>query len=110
MAAKLNVFKTVTHVVTDTPEVIYTAPAGYSGIVLMAQITNVSSSTATVTFATSDGTSDTELLKDFQVPANDAVAGITGKLILEVGSSVKISATQNNQLKITMSVLESANE
>ena len=110
MASQLNVFKTVTHVVTTTPETIYTAPAGYSGIVLMAQITNVSTSTATVTFSTSDGSTSVELLKDFQVPGNDAVSGTTGKLILEVGASIVISAAANNQLKITLSILESANE
>lgn len=110
MAVKLNVFKTVTHTVTTTNETIYTAPTGYTGIILMAHIANVSSSTATVTLSTYNGATETELLKQFQVPANDAVAGVTGKLILEVGHSVKILAGANNQLKITLSVLESSNE
>lgn len=110
MATQLNVFKTVTHTVTATNEVIYTAPVGYTGIVLMAQITNVSTTTAVVTFATNNGVSETELLKDFSIPGNDAAAGVTGKLILETGSTVKIKAGANNQLKVTLSILESANE
>lgn len=110
MATALNVFKTVRHTVTTTNSTIYTAPSGYTGIVLMAQIANISSSTATVTLSTFDGLTQTELLKDFEVPANDAAAGITGKLILETGQSIRIQAGANNQLKITLSVLESANE
>jgi hypothetical protein len=109
MALPLNVFKTVTHVVTTTNETIYTAPAGYSAIVLMAQITNVSSVTASVTFSTFDGTNEIELLKGFEIPANDAASGTTGKLVLETGNSVKIQASANDRLKITLSVLESSN-
>ena len=108
--AALNVFKTVTHNVTTSNETIYTAPAGYTAIVLMAQIANVSATTATVTFSSYNGTTQTELLKDFEVPGNDAVSGTTGKLILETGSSVRIQAGANDQLKLTLSILESANE
>jgi len=107
--AALNVFKTVTHTVTTTDETIYTAPAGYSSIVLMAQITNVSNTTASVTFSSFDGTTQVELLKDFEIPANDAVSGTTGKLVLESGNTIKIQAASNNQLKITLSILESSN-
>lgn len=110
MATALNVFKTVTHVITTTKDTIYTAPAGYTGIVLMAQITNVSATTATVLFSTFNGTTETELLKDFQVPAKDAISGTTGKLILETGHSIRVQAGANSQLKITLSILESSNE
>lgn len=108
--AALNVFKTVTHDVTTTNETIYTATAGYTGIVLMAQIANVSNTSATVTFSSYNGTTQTELLKDFEVPANDAVSGTTGKLVLPTGDSIRIQANANDKLKITLSVLESANE
>jgi hypothetical protein len=109
MATALNTFKTVTHVITTTNEIIYTAPAGYSAIILMAQITNISGTTATVTFSTFNGTTEIELLKDFEVPAKDAVGGTTGKLVIETGSSIKIQAGNNSQLKLTLSVLESSN-
>lgn len=107
---QLNIFKTVTYAVTTTNDVIYTAPTGYTGIILMAHIANISSTPATVTFATDNGVSETELLKDFAIPGNDASAGVTGKLILETGNSVKIQASANNKFKVTLSVLESANE
>jgi hypothetical protein len=110
MALALNVFKTVTHVVTTNNDSIYTAPADYTGIILLAQITNISNTVATVTFSTFNGTTETELLKDFQIPSNDAVSGITGRLILPTGSTIRIRSSANNQLKITLSILESANE
>jgi hypothetical protein len=106
----LNSFKTVTSNVTTSLSSVYTAPAGYTGIVLMAQISNVSENTSNVTFVLNDGIADYELLKQFDVPKNDAISGTVGKLVLETGSSVKISAAANNQLKLVLSILESANE
>lgn len=111
MATPINVFKTVTAEVTDTNETIYTAPAGNTGIVLMAQLTNITGSAATVTFAhfKSATNTDTELVKDYGVPGNDATSLITGKLIIEAGDSIKISASANNTFKLTLSILESLN-
>ena len=110
MASALNAFKTVSANVTTSLETVYTAPVGYTGIVLMAQISNVSENTSNVTFVTNNGIADYELLKGFDVPRNDAISGTVGKLVLETGSSVKISAAANNQLKLVLSLLESANE
>jgi hypothetical protein len=106
----LNAFKTIAANVTTSLETVYTAPLGYTGIVLMAQISNISENTANVTFVMNNGTSDYELLKQFDIPKNDAISGTVGKLVIETGSSVKISASANNELKLVLSVLESANE
>ena len=38
--ALLNVFKTVTAVLTTSSVTLYTAPAGYTSIILMAQVSN----------------------------------------------------------------------
>ena len=43
MALALNVFKTITHQGTTGEVGIYTAPVGYSGVVLLAQATNTDS-------------------------------------------------------------------
>jgi hypothetical protein len=106
----LNTFKTVTANVTTSLETIYTAPSSYTGIVLMAQISNISENTSNVTFVLTANTADYELLKQFDIPRNDAISGTVGKLIIEEGNSVKISGSANNQLKIVLSVLETANE
>lgn len=111
MAGELNVFKTVTAAITTSPTVIYTAPVDYTGIILMAQIANITTSAASVTVVheSVDGLTLTELIKDFDIPGNDAASATTGKLILETGQKMKVSASANNTMKITLSILESAN-
>lgn len=111
MAGELNVFKTATAVLTTSPTVIYTAPADYTGIILMAQIANVTTNTvtATVIHENAAGSTLTELVKDFPIPGKDAASALTGKLILEAGQKFKVSASANSSLKITLSILESAN-
>jgi len=106
----LNVFKTVATEITTTANTVYTAPSGYTGIVLMAQISNVAEETGNVTFSLITGSGTTELLKNFEVPKNDAISGTVGKLVIDTGSSVQISAGANNTLKLVLSILESANE
>ena len=53
MALALNVFKTVTKIATTNAVGIYTAPVGYTGVVLLAQATNIGSGTQTVSFFSS---------------------------------------------------------
>jgi hypothetical protein len=48
MALPLNVFKTITKVATINPVGIYTAPVGYTGVVLLAQCANISNKKHTV--------------------------------------------------------------
>jgi hypothetical protein len=105
----LNVFKTTTAQLTDTSTTIYTAPAGKSAIILMAQIANVTNTAGTVTISHYYSGTDTELLKDFSIPGNDAASAVTGKLVLETGHELKVKASANNKFKITLSILESVN-
>ena len=49
MALALNKFQTETLVVTTSNQTAYTAPTGYTAIVLYAHVTNVTTSAATFT-------------------------------------------------------------
>jgi hypothetical protein len=109
MASALNVFKTVTANLTTSSATLYTAPTGYTAVVLMAQISNITGTRAQVTFSHFAGSTTTELLKGFSVPANDAVSATTGKLVLETGNSVKASSDTNGALKVVLSILETLN-
>ena len=82
----LNKFQTVTLDITTSDQTPYTAPTGYTSIVLYAHVTNVSSTAATFTYVPLDG-----------------------KLVLETSDSVKISASANSKLKLILSILETAN-
>ena len=111
MATPLNTFKTVTVTLTTSDQVIYTAPAGFTGIILMAQVANVdSTNNADVTFGlTGPDSVYTELVKGYTVPIKDAATVLTGKLVVEQGSTLHAFASANNRLKMTLSVLESLN-
>ena len=110
MAVALNTFKTVTEAVTDTSTVVYTAPVGVSSIVLMAQIANITETSGEVTFIYDDDSSLTELIKDYSIPGRDAASALTGKLVLESGHKIRVFANENDKFKLTLSILESANE
>jgi len=106
----LNSFKTVTAVLTTDLLDVYTAPTGVSSIVLMAQIANIGDVVATATFVHNNNFVNTELISDYAIPPNDASSALTGKLVLETGQKIRASGSINNQLKLTLSILESANE
>jgi hypothetical protein len=50
------------------------------------------------------------MLKDFEIPVNDAAEVTTGKLVIEAGSSVTASAGANNSVNLILSILETSNE
>lgn len=78
----------------------------------MAQVANIDSSEShdvTFSLVENPGGTETELVKDFAIPPNDAASLVTGKLIVETGNELKASASTPNQLKLTLSILESRN-
>ena len=105
----INVFKNITHSLTTDSVEIYTAPQGFSGIVLMAQITNVTGSTETVNVSLIADSTETFLAYEYGVPGNDAAGVLTGKLVLEAGQTIAVSGSSNDTLQMVMSVLESQN-
>lgn len=107
--ANLNTFRNVTANLTSNGATLYTAPITSTSIILMAQVTNITTTSANVTFIMNNISSNTELAYNLTVPPNDAVNVLTGKLVLQNSHSVFASASANNLLKITMSVLETLN-
>lgn len=110
MALKLNVYRTVTAIASLTPTDIYTAPVGYSGIILLAQIANISSTSYDVSFYHKrpeiSGDVTTEIVQNFPVSGNDTISLISGKLVLESGDSLVLSASNGSNLKLVLSILE----
>ena len=113
MALPLNVFKTVTRVATTSPVGIYTAPVGYTGVILLAQVANVDSNTHTISFSHRRTTAGiavtTEIVKQFPVQGNDSVSLIQGKLTLESGDVLVLSASNSSNIKFIGSILETLN-
>ena len=113
MALALNVFKTVTKVATTNAVGIYTAPVGYTGVVLLAQATNIGNNTQTVSLShqrTVTGIAvTTEILKTFPISSSDSANLLSGKLVLESGDVLVFSATSGTDIKFIGSILETLN-
>lgn len=125
----LNQFKTKTSILHTassgtTATTVYTAPIGVTAIILMTQVANVSTETHTVSFShfrnlpvlrdaqgngAQPGNVNTELIKNFAIPPNDAASMTTGKMIIESLDSVRCFSDADGVMKLTMSVLETAN-
>ena len=109
MALALNKFQTETLVVTTSNQTAYTAPTGYTAIVLYAHVTNITTSAATFTMTHVRSSTTTEIIKDASVPPSDAYVPLDGKLVLEPSDSIKIQGSANTSLKLILSILETAN-
>ena len=103
---------------------VYTSPPGVTAIVLMAQVANVTDHDIKVTFShyrnlpiISDpstengyqaGDTTTEIVKEFTVPPNDSASLLNGRMIIESFDSIIAYASENDGLKLTLSILETA--
>jgi len=109
MALALNVFQTVTAVVDTSPTEIYTAPVGYTGVVLLAQVANIGTTSEDVTLVHRRSSTDTEMLKEFPIAASDTANLLAGKLVLESGDKLVLSGSNASNLKFIASILETLN-
>lgn len=122
----LNVFKTKTAILTTgTNTRVYTAPVGVTAIILMANAANVDlTDTRLVTFAHyrnlpvlpdtqgnggQPGNVVTEQVLQFAIPPNDAGSLLSGKLIIENLDSIIAYSDAPGAIKLTLSILETAN-
>ena len=123
----LNVFKTKTAILgTATTATVYTAPVGATAIVLMANAANVDpTNTHLVTFAHyrnltilpdtqgnggQPGSTVTEQVFEYPVPCNNAASLLSGKMIIESLDSIIAYADTGGVIKLTLSILETANQ
>lgn len=109
MALPLNVYQTLVGIASTAPETIYTAPVGYTGVVLLGQVANNGETTERVLFTYKRDSIDTELVPNVPVSRNDVIKLLTGKLFVLSGESLELSATNGTNLKYTVSILETLN-
>jgi len=109
MATVLNAFKTTTVTVTDTIGNVYTCPSGYSAVVLLAQVSNLTGNTITVSGNIYQlAGNNVALVQGAPLPANDAINLVGGRLILQTGDSFAVGASANSSSQLTLSVLETS--
>ena len=108
-AAAVNVFQTITSVVGTSTVGIYTAPIGYTGVILLAQVTNVGSNTQTISFGHRRNGVDTEIVKNLAIPSSDTANLLPGKLVVETGDVLTMVGSNATDLKFLSSILETSN-
>jgi hypothetical protein len=110
MALALNNYRTVISVATTTSVGIYTAPSGYNSVVLCAQATNISDNSQDVTLGHRRNLAGIAVTtySSYKKPiaSHDITELTTGKLVLIPGDSFVLSASQNNQVHVLVSILE----
>ena len=109
MALALNVFKTIPYIAPTGAVGIYTAPVGYTGVVLLAQAANVGSATRTVSLSHKRSSTTTEVVKELPIEASDTANLLPGKLVLETDDILMLEASNGSDVKFLGSVLETLN-
>jgi hypothetical protein len=109
MALPLNVYQTLTGIVSTSPETIYTAPVGYTGVILLGQIANLGANTEQVLFSYVNQLGVNEIVPNSPVSSEDVIKLFSGKLFVLSGDSLELSATNGSDLKYTFSILETLN-
>ena len=114
--APLNKFITIAVPVAPGEQTVYTAPTGVSSIVLYASVANVGigNTYPTVTFThrrkstaskTSGNTRDIRIIKNGEIPPNDTLVIVDGRLVLERDAlkrdSVVIRGVQSGVVSIS---------
>jgi hypothetical protein len=114
--APLNKFLTIAVPVAPGEQTVYTAPTGVSAIVLYAQVSNVGigETYPTVTFThrrkstsqrTFGNTRNNRIIKGVEIPPNDSLVIIDGRLVLErtavVTDSIVIQGVQSGIVSVT---------
>jgi hypothetical protein len=110
--APVNKFITIAVPVAPGEQTIYSTPTGVSSIILYAQVSNVGVNTyPSVTFTHRRKTNKTgnirniRVVKESEVPPNDSLIIIDGRLVLErtalISDSVVIQGTQSGIVTVT---------
>lgn len=114
-AIALNTFKTIRSNIGINTVGIYTCPVGVSAIVILAQVTNltsdVTSQVTAVHSRTNEPQTDYKFTNGAYVPPNDSVSLVPdGRLVLETNDVIKVYSSGDDQLNIVLSILETAKQ
>lgn len=118
-AIALNRFKTIRVGITTEMVGIYTCPIGVASIIILSQVTNVSTAGTTynvtavhsrdLVIQPSEIKADYKFANEVDIPPNDSVSLIPdGRLALETYDVIKIQGNENGVLELILSVLETA--
>jgi hypothetical protein len=110
MALALNNWIRPVGIVSTTSQAIYTTPVGYTGVVLLSQISNIGENTQDISFYIEDNTTGiaitTTVHQNLPISNNDAVSLVKGKLALKTGDRLILQGSHPNDLTYLFTILE----
>lgn len=113
MALALNVFKTIPKVLGTSPEIVYTAPVGYTGVLLFCNIANNGNTTYDVSVSHQRTVSGIAVTTPIHIqkpiPSKDSFRPFNGKFVLESGDSLIAYGNNATELKFIASILNTLN-
>jgi hypothetical protein len=118
-AVALNKFRTIRVGITTNNVGIYTCPIGVASIVILSQVTNISTGSARSTYTVTANHSrskeapniDYRFANEVPIPPNDSYTLVSdGRLALETNDVIKVQSNENNVLTLILSVLETAKQ
>jgi hypothetical protein len=104
-----DTFHMVNADVTTSDPTVLTAGSGETLVIIGCQIANMHATTAchvTVTVYQSGGGTNAIIAKAINIPINDSLNPIQGKLVLETGDYIKMDAENASSLEATISYLK----
>ena len=93
---------------TNNPTGVASLDSGKAQIAIGCMISNILTTSVTVTVSLRNVGVVTRLAKDLPIPAGDAVEIIQGKVVMEAGDEIEISASTANACDAVLSVLKNA--
>jgi hypothetical protein len=114
----LNKFRTIRVGLTTEMVGIYTCPIGVASIVILSQVTNISTGSSEGTYKVTavhsrsiEARADYKFANEISIPPYDGLNLIPdGRLALETNDVIKMQADENNTLELILSVLETAKQ
>ncbi len=93
---------------TTDPTGVAGLDSGKAQIMVGCMVTNILTTSVDATVAIRNTSTSTHLVKGITIPAGDAIEVVQGKVVMEDGDEIEVSASAANALDCVVSVLKNA--
>lgn len=105
----INTFKLIPKNLNGGENTIYTTPIDVSAIILSLHIANSSVVDQYASVRLVSASVTVTILNDAVIPAKETLNPFSGRVVLETGNSLIVSASNSSVMQAALSILENAN-
>lgn len=106
----INTFKLIPKDLNGGENTIYTTPAAVSAIILSLHIANSSAFDQRASVRLVSGSVTVTILNEAIIPAKETLNPFSGRVVLETGNSLVVSASNSSVIQTALSILENSND